>query len=445
MLLLAIVTLQGAWIVVQTIARASANLPVTCLELMTLAYVACAFLTYLIFINKPQDFQEPTLLEGDWVRSVCAAMYMHSRISTEKRKTGDQEVWAHAEIEYLLQIDQPGASLEPSVCGEKTSTPKAKKRKSPVIRVSSLMAGDDIQSKGEGANDCVVDVDYSSAQRPFQEIPTESDTPKVRVLNMISYEVITKDMPTNDSSLALYSNDVLLDVGFGPNVSLLQFGRQWSCVHVDLTKWTRWKLASEAFRQNPEIRNADRQAHRVLFSGLQTGSEITKIWKYPNRGGYWHNYIDPEAIKIAMELPSGHEFKLIPTLALCLGAAIFGSIHMAGWNGYFASTEDRGWWRGSSVLATVSGTLFYIGYYGMLPDPETNIIHFGSRFGPNRHWTIQIVSGLVVWFSMILMMIAMAGTMTARGALVVISILTLWQYPEEAFLTPHWTQYIPHL
>jgi hypothetical protein len=44
---------QCLWLVIQSIARASAELPITQLELATMAFVACALLMYILWWNKP--------------------------------------------------------------------------------------------------------------------------------------------------------------------------------------------------------------------------------------------------------------------------------------------------------------------------------------------------------------------------------------------------------
>lgn len=54
----AIVCLQAGWMIVQAIARAAEGLPITLIELNTMAHVGCAFLMYAIWWQKPQDDSE---------------------------------------------------------------------------------------------------------------------------------------------------------------------------------------------------------------------------------------------------------------------------------------------------------------------------------------------------------------------------------------------------
>jgi hypothetical protein len=54
----ALVCAQAIWMVIQTIARKASGLPVTLLELNTLAHVACAVFMYAVWWKKPQNVNE---------------------------------------------------------------------------------------------------------------------------------------------------------------------------------------------------------------------------------------------------------------------------------------------------------------------------------------------------------------------------------------------------
>jgi hypothetical protein len=78
--------LQSGWLVVQVLARFKLDLPVTLLEVNTLGHVLCAFVIYILWWNKPCWIQEPTILEGDWTRPLCAFLYTSSRTSNSGKK-----------------------------------------------------------------------------------------------------------------------------------------------------------------------------------------------------------------------------------------------------------------------------------------------------------------------------------------------------------------------
>jgi hypothetical protein len=50
-----IALVQALWFVIQTIARVHQHLPTSPFEITTIAYVACTFISWLLWLNKPQD------------------------------------------------------------------------------------------------------------------------------------------------------------------------------------------------------------------------------------------------------------------------------------------------------------------------------------------------------------------------------------------------------
>ncbi len=82
----ALVLLQASWMLLQTFGRIAAHIPISLLEVNTIGHILCAFVVYLLWWNKPREIHEPTILRGDWVDSMCAYMYMSSRISGVRTK-----------------------------------------------------------------------------------------------------------------------------------------------------------------------------------------------------------------------------------------------------------------------------------------------------------------------------------------------------------------------
>lgn len=80
----ALVCLQAAWMILQTLGRLVAHEPITLLEVNTLAHIFCAFVIYVLWWRKPKEVHAPTVLEGPWIRPLAAYMYMSSRVSGKK-------------------------------------------------------------------------------------------------------------------------------------------------------------------------------------------------------------------------------------------------------------------------------------------------------------------------------------------------------------------------
>ena len=60
-----IAVLQSSWLVVQVIARGISGLPITLLELTTVALVACTGFTFLFWFSKPLNVDTPTIVDID--------------------------------------------------------------------------------------------------------------------------------------------------------------------------------------------------------------------------------------------------------------------------------------------------------------------------------------------------------------------------------------------
>jgi len=65
-----LVLVQTPWFVIQFLARISQRLPVTKLELVTLAYTVLNFTTYFFWWNKPQNLSCPVRVYADEIRSL---------------------------------------------------------------------------------------------------------------------------------------------------------------------------------------------------------------------------------------------------------------------------------------------------------------------------------------------------------------------------------------
>lgn len=84
---------QSVWLVVQSIARVSVGLPITQLELATIALVFCALIMYTLWWNKPFGVERTvtifTIYDGDVSATIAAikrASKIHTSPITDERK-----------------------------------------------------------------------------------------------------------------------------------------------------------------------------------------------------------------------------------------------------------------------------------------------------------------------------------------------------------------------
>ncbi|KAK2460446.1 hypothetical protein APHAL10511_007611 [Amanita phalloides] len=101
----AIVILQAGWLILQCIARIAVHLPISFLEINTVAHVVCALIMYFLWWEKPLNVKDPIVLSGEWTHPVAAAMWMFSYVSTEKERVGKTTVTKSPEIESLVHLE----------------------------------------------------------------------------------------------------------------------------------------------------------------------------------------------------------------------------------------------------------------------------------------------------------------------------------------------------
>jgi hypothetical protein len=94
--------LQTGWFVLQCIARRFQGLPITELEILTLAFAALNFATYGLWWNKPLDVQVPFL-----VRDVQGDHEVYGDEEVVEGIVGYNEGWKHA-IESVWEVTLDG-------------------------------------------------------------------------------------------------------------------------------------------------------------------------------------------------------------------------------------------------------------------------------------------------------------------------------------------------
>ncbi|KAI4126791.1 MAG: hypothetical protein LQ338_003576 [Usnochroma carphineum] len=77
--------LQALWMLAQILSRLYSKLPITLLEVNTLAHIICATIIYALWWHKPKLINEPTKIRGDWVPPIAAYMFMSSQVSGWRR------------------------------------------------------------------------------------------------------------------------------------------------------------------------------------------------------------------------------------------------------------------------------------------------------------------------------------------------------------------------
>ena len=137
----ALLIIQLLYFCISCAARWAQSLPLTLLEVSTLAHAICAVATYLVWWKKPFDVAEPTVISGPRADEVAAYLLL---ISCAARPVLAGVLWLGCESEYsYLSIRQPsisntGHSSEATVAADGVLEP-LDVRPGQTIRVDNLI------------------------------------------------------------------------------------------------------------------------------------------------------------------------------------------------------------------------------------------------------------------------------------------------------------------
>jgi hypothetical protein len=129
-----LVCIQAGWLIVQCIARLVSSLPITLLEVATLAHCMSALAMYLLWWHKPLDINEPVVLSHPHIRQMAAFLVEGSSVVAKQPKAW--RLQRHDPIKErkfypLLSTTRQGMAIEasevfdiPSEEIEKNATPE---------------------------------------------------------------------------------------------------------------------------------------------------------------------------------------------------------------------------------------------------------------------------------------------------------------------------------
>jgi len=426
-----LVLIQAGWLMVECIARAADHLPLSLLELNTVAHIACAVITYALWWNKPLDVRQPVVLTGEWKRPLVAAMCMFS----QPERNSPPEIEA---ILHYLPSQQATAAPEHSD-DQVPETPMAElqhmyRRNHPSgpLKISSRRA--------RGG--------------------TSQDISTPRVAGDSESFVSVSDDSRGVKDITLYDGDVLLPLGFGPKRSSKQF--RWEGVYatrsssgsgagegrgnkprirleVDPTTLARWSLACQSLDEHHGIW----AQYRTTLRTSQRGGMRYAVCEYPEwklRADFVCRAVSNWPNKTL--IPHGHEYTGMAFFSLCV--VFYGGIHAVAWNDYFPTDSERLFWRLSAVYVGASG-LLWLGLkalqFGCASVYESFVRNrvrkwFGSLSTP--------VGAIFLMVPLYVMTVAASIYVTARFYLVLEAFLSLRDVPLETYLTPEWSRYLVH-
>ncbi|CZT07733.1 uncharacterized protein RCO7_11224 [Rhynchosporium graminicola] len=371
-----LVCVQAGWMVVQVIGRLALRLPVTLLEVNILGHVLCALVIYVLWWHKPRLVYEPTKLEGNWVTPICAYMYLSSQVSGWKS--------SHAGILRRTWIDPELAALA-------FFTTQAQSGLDAVKEKNSTVANEQQCASSHGSTE-LLDVG--------DEVPAGS--------NNLGY-FGPRPLPSNPIGSFAFSSTA--EQAKIPST----------------TQLTQWRLAADAVRMYPTIRQRFAASHS------------------PEAGKDGYSWLEPVieelVTKSASNWPGEDLLRgtggLIMGMVLWFASMAYGGLHIAAWNDYFPSTFEAWMWRSSSICITASAFVWLM--INLLAHMSKSLDAYWDRvLALQANRTSYLILGSLCF-------VCGAAYVTARIFLVVEAFISIRQLPMAAYGTPDWTQLIPHL
>ncbi|PSR77220.1 hypothetical protein PHLCEN_2v8000, partial [Hermanssonia centrifuga] len=100
----ALLLIQALWFCMNCLSRLAQRLPLSLLEVTTVAHALCTFITYLLWWNKPLNIHQPTLISETKARETCAVMWMASPIKLY-HFSGILQSRGPTELDMIAQLD----------------------------------------------------------------------------------------------------------------------------------------------------------------------------------------------------------------------------------------------------------------------------------------------------------------------------------------------------
>ncbi|KOS40116.1 hypothetical protein ACN38_g9040 [Penicillium nordicum] len=403
--------LQAFWVTCNVIARRAYNMPITALEIATVAYISCAAATYLIWWNKPKDMVTPITIYlpydrdseslpsqvrdildaevGDWVHSDDIA-----------RDTGSP-VWQIIVATFHFQIRMISVLFAPWSWNRKWEG--LKERLEVIIR--------DATAEPSAA---------SNGGHQDEESPRQIE--KASHANHGSH--IDKEVCDEPESESVNINGDHQDEEVSHGVTAApgsQQPRDEPKVDGILTVKDTFQ-GKELLRESSETNRND---HRDLESQQETHEE-TELDSEPQEMRI--SVEDDEKLTITEWTNIAH-FYMFAALVFC-------GIHVAAWNSIFPTREEQIVWRVFSLVALFITWPLYLKYlwsfYWLrrtLDDKEKRV----STAGWSKPSDLFFI---LVWF---------CCYATTRWGCVILMLISLRALPAGSYITVDWLSSIPHV
>ncbi|KAF2868675.1 hypothetical protein BDV95DRAFT_630407 [Massariosphaeria phaeospora] len=404
-----IVCLQAGWMVIQTLARVIAGLPVTLLEINTIGHVMCALVLYLLWWSKPLEIKDPVLLpREDWMDPFLSLMWMCSpESSSNDDGISEMRCMAYTPPSQrdLLRIP----TVRPPGVHDRAESDTALGRNETHFSVGSTGARNPRKFIGP----------LGDFQLGSQD---DSITPMSHAHN-VSYILSDKAATTAPEHEIFFQ--------LQESHHALQHSRQY-CRRAFPDCKERDPLSDFAVRR---WRNANTLVDDLWLECEKRPSYMNYFFTTSTLGVFLGetSYLDTSISNFLGLSYLGsvniHRDRLKSVLAVA-GAA-YGGLHVAAWNDYFPTEAERYVWITCSVAITTSGISLWLYFFAKEKIHALDVL--GSRVSEKK--ALSRIGRYVLAPLFIL----------ARVFLVVEAFVSLRRVPRAVYQTPEWSEFFPHL
>ncbi|KAI1325449.1 hypothetical protein F5Y16DRAFT_264878 [Xylariaceae sp. FL0255] len=339
-----VVLIQAFWMLVQVVGRLAFRLPVTLLEVNTVAHVLCAFAMYLFWWHKPLLPNHPIIITDNQLVPLAAWMYASSEMSgyvnPERRKS-----------QTLVKTFFASLSLY---------------SKTPELETISLQSRVSIEEPAKEAvvldSSCLLDSTLFRFKEASEACITELKTMREKEKGTAFFERRPKVLDRRPSSASKSQIDN-----------------------------RRWSFLQEALNSHSGLLD-----DRILLSHIADGRHCVHLKPEPLVATYIKNWPSDDLLRNVDGLVVG--------MILWLANFCYGGIHAAAWNDFFPSEAEKWLWRSSAAYIGFCGGLWVILNFSVTRSPKLN--EFWEKWmDGEKTWFESFGLGLVVFtcgFSLIL-------------------------------------------
>ena len=404
-----LVCTQALWFCIQCMSRLAKALPISLLELNTFGHALCTLLIYMLWWHKPLDVEEPTLIQEENLSPLFAYLWMSSKISAKGHRGYDISGSIRDEFDCIWPYRDP-------VIDDLS------------FFSSGLTAPPNIFDSQTQSNT----VENHDPAPPTDCSPTRIHSPSD---HFATYEYTLRRYPATSKryhfKLWFLSQGFLIPAGLSTRNTTIE--------HLSPVDVARWRLAYRAIAQYH------------LEEELHTRHQTDAMALIPRVKPRIQNFPSP------LDGERDQHSPLELWLGFAVSSALYGGLHLLGWNAPFGTRLEAIMWRVSASSVTLTGLLLgplvlYCrtpaarrGFEGIatlatLKRPQQQL----SR--PSILLWLEIVVTAIVYLCFMALLPALGLTyLSARAYLVIECFKNVAHLPQGAFELPDWSNYFPHI